>query len=542
MIGSILRKDVRLLWPLVAVVAGIQAGFEWASFKTGLPGANAVAGDLLRPLALAWNFGIVALAVAAVQEDPLPGVDEDWLIRPIPRTGLLLSKLIFILVAVALPMLLLNVAHAVAMGFPLGSSFAHALGKELYVFLCLVVPAMALAALTRNLAQLVLLAAALVLAWALGLVVSSALLGLDRCPTCNTGLSWLQHLLQHGVVLAGAIVILILQYYRRRTHLARILAVAGTSALAFVQLPWSSAFAMQQRLAVRADAPNAVSIVIGGEAQPTARLGGEPLPTEAAHRATRAFLRGDVDSVAEGLGQLARGSAEMVAVALPQRVTGLAPDQVLLIDRSEVFLADGAGRILYRHSNAAQAPGPFLVSPPDATVTGDAPDLIDQSVLLPLSAYTQARASRGTLQLSYSLTLMGLAVQYRMSALEGRLRTPALGLCRSTAERTLVRLRCQQLGNAPSCFSATLYAADGRHNPTEWACTPDYRTHVPDPQQILSFAGLELPIHDPAGLARYAVEASGLPGAQLALRIYAPLRHFSQLSRLSAPSADVRPE
>ena len=109
---------------MVAVVVAIQIGYEWAVFSSGLFGENPAAEALLRPLTLAWFIGIAALTAAVVHQDPIPGVDQDWLIRPLNRTQLLLAKMIFLALAISVPMFILNLAHALAMGMPFVAS-AH---------------------------------------------------------------------------------------------------------------------------------------------------------------------------------------------------------------------------------------------------------------------------------------------------------------------------------------------------------------------------------------------------------------------------------
>ena len=73
MIWSIFKKDWTLLWPLAVLVTLIQIAFEWAVYKFGFFGAAPLARELLRLLTPAWYIGVVALAVAVVHEDTIPG-------------------------------------------------------------------------------------------------------------------------------------------------------------------------------------------------------------------------------------------------------------------------------------------------------------------------------------------------------------------------------------------------------------------------------------------------------------------------------------
>src|SRR5450631_2308168 len=326
MIRYILKKDWLLLWPMIALVVAIQAGLEWAGFGAGLFGDNPAAVELLRPLMLAWYFGIAALAVAVVQLDAIPGVDQDWLIRPLKRGDLLLAKIVFLLLTVCAPMFAFNLIHAMAMGFPLVAAVNALLGKEIYFFMFFVIPVLALAATTRNMTEMSLLCAALIVVYAAGSAASAFLLGLNRCPTCDSGLSWLQHLLQHIGVLCGSIVILALQYFGRRTALSRVIALCGAIVVVFAQLPWHLAFAIQQLVSGEAGSPIAVTLAAVPDAVTVETRGFEALPAAATgRRATRALLRGDVDQAMQYVRGISRTAAS-AALDLPMRVSGVSPE------------------------------------------------------------------------------------------------------------------------------------------------------------------------------------------------------------------------
>ena len=63
-----------------------------------------------------------ALVVMVVQQDAIPGLCQDWLVRPIRRRDLLLSKVLFVVLAAQGPIFLMEVAQGLAAGFPLGQS------------------------------------------------------------------------------------------------------------------------------------------------------------------------------------------------------------------------------------------------------------------------------------------------------------------------------------------------------------------------------------------------------------------------------------
>jgi hypothetical protein len=532
MIRHIFKKDWALLWPLAALVTAIQIAFEWTAFKSELATPNPVAVQLVLLLANAWMVGLLALTVAVIHEDPIPGAEQDWLVRPLRRTDLLLAKLLFILVTVITPMLVLNLAHGIAAGFVPQLLFKHVVLKELYVFVCLIVPAMALASTTRNMTDLFVLAAGLIVLYAASLWLSAIAIGADRCPTCASGLSWQQHLLQHAGILAGSAIILGLQYYGRLTNTARAVAAIGVVLLVFAQLPWNFAFAVQSRLsgsAAAAAAP-AVGLQVDLEAEgATGAKGNGTRKPPIIREVTRALLQGNVDAAVMSLRQLGRPPDAPVLLDLPLRISGLAQDQMLLLDRTDLRLRDAAGRVLYQGKNAAGYTGPLI---PDSEEVSLSPGLVHQIVAIPVAIYRQARPRAAQLQLEYSLTLVSVGAQHELRALNGELRAPDLGLCRSRWEKNNIQLRCQQLGPLPFCYSATLYAPDGRHNPAVLECAPDYRPAIPPISNVLYFAGTDLPISDPSGLAHYPVDVAELPQARVVFQVYAARDHFRRTVEL----------
>ena len=93
---NILKKDWRLLWPLIAALTVLQgllafARFRAGQFLNGLPTA---------PMAVLELLAVAIVIILVVHQDPIPGVRQDWLVRPIARGDLFLAKLIFVVVLV----------------------------------------------------------------------------------------------------------------------------------------------------------------------------------------------------------------------------------------------------------------------------------------------------------------------------------------------------------------------------------------------------------------------------------------------------------
>ncbi len=532
MIGKILHKDWRLLWPLVALVTLIQACLQWVWYRYGLFGEDPAARDLVGPLTFAWYAGICSLAIAVVQEDAVAALDRDWLIRPLRRRDLLAAKLIFVVATICLPMLALDVARALATGFSAAASLEQALIKESIVALWLLVPVVALSALASTLTELMILGAALIGLYAVVLSLSGLIGGTASCPTCDSGVAWVEQLMQHIGVLAGAGVILGLQYCRRSTRLSRGIAGLGVLALVLVQLPWSLAFAVQSRLSPAPDAAGSLRIAFNPK-QPLAfqapddphRAPTEQAPTDGAPTAgqvVRGLLTGDVDVAVRYFQQRDRRNPP-VRIDLPLRVSGLAAGQLLLVDRSQLQIAGEDGAVLYR----GVISGLLELAAGSPLETGRP---AEQAIDIPPRVYRLAAARTVRLQLGYSLTLMQLAAERRLPARNGELRAPEFGRCetRLSEDGGSIALRCQKLGAEPYCFSATLFGPSGNHDPVVLECESNYRPNLPGYVNVLQFYGVNVPVRDPFGLARYPVAPAEVAASYVLIQIYSARDHFQR--------------
>jgi hypothetical protein len=507
---------------MVALVAAIQVGFEWAVYRSEVSENDPAAKFLLHPLLLAWVVGIAALTAAVVHQDAIPGVDQDWLIRPLTRTRLLLAKLAFLALTICVPMFAVNVAHALAMEMPVASSLIAVLSKELFVFACFILPMAALASTTRNMTELIIFGAALVVVFASSLSLSAFFLGAAWCPTCETGMSWLQHALQHAGTLLGAVVILVLQYYWRRTAEARALAIAGAVALVFVQLSWSAAFVIEQWLTHAGGDAAAVTLEPGRELSNqdwTSAAGG----AFAVRQSRQLLLHGKVDQTLVYLRRRAHLDEAPVTLDLPLRLGGLSADELILVDRSQTHLFDADGRSSYQGTNAGASQGLITAHSGDAATPSD---LVNQSIDIPARIYRKASAAAMRLQIDYWLTLVQARAEHQVAALDGELRSADMGVCRTTVDHYVVHVHCTTIAQPPFCYSASLYGSDGHHDPEVVKCEPDYRRHWPTLYSALDVYGVDLPLRDRDGNDHY--DASDLASAYVLLRIYGERDHFKR--------------
>jgi len=97
MVWHIFKKDWKLLWTFVASVALVHWISVVIMHQLGLFGENPMLEMLEDTVPMLAYFGSMFLIVAIVHLDVLPGVRQDWLVRPISRRALLLEKFLFVI-------------------------------------------------------------------------------------------------------------------------------------------------------------------------------------------------------------------------------------------------------------------------------------------------------------------------------------------------------------------------------------------------------------------------------------------------------------
>ena len=247
MIWHIFKKDWKLLWPLVPLVALAHIATESLTLILGHfnePSDLASMGRLLFPmLAL---FGVTALTVMAVHQDRIPGDTQDWLTRPLGRRDVFLAKLLFVLVAVQVPLFAIDAAQWLWLGFPLAESLSAALAQGAATFCSVSLAALLLGSVTRNMTQAIFGGLGLIVLTGI-LVVLSNLLGQHGAPIVRSGLLWMRLAAWDLLAVLATIFVLPPLFARRHLLRARIM-IAGAAALAVAinVVPWRPLFAVQQ--------------------------------------------------------------------------------------------------------------------------------------------------------------------------------------------------------------------------------------------------------------------------------------------------------
>jgi hypothetical protein len=489
MIWHIFKKDWKLEWRLalgVALVQMILSGILWHD------GPN----TLVTILGLAAGLARVFLIVETVHNDPIPGVRQDWLVRPIRRSELLTAKILFTVLVVQGPVFAGDLAEALAEGFSFGASLEAAFSRSLYMLLTFSLPVLAVSSFTKNLLE--------VLASGVFIVVVVALAqGFTLGPPApqrlvDTGVGWMAESACLLVLSALVAAILLLQFRRRMTTASRFWAAIGTVALLGVlTIPWQpAAFALQSRLSPAPRAGSNLVIVFDASAAPL------PRAQRGGSVAGRATLR------------------------IPLSVAGLPEGSILASDHYEMNLIDSQGVVRAKSQSLQFERGELTTGRED-----QGPFYV--TVAMNMEDYLRLRDQKVRVELNYSLSLMQLADSYALPATNGNERLPGFGWCRTHVNQLgdSIVVNCMQAGRRPDCYSEVLeHTPSGRHNSPMSDCSDrDYSPYFAQsyPDSVVRF-GRQLPFHDPISNTPYEVDAPDIGEAQVVIRNYRTVDHFTR--------------
>jgi hypothetical protein len=502
MIWHIFKKDVRLLWPLVAGVASVHFALATVLFKLGHFGGIPALNRIVDPLMIIGMLGTGFLIAAVVHQDAIPGVRQDWLVRPVKRRDLLLAKLLFVLLMVQGPILAADFLHALASGFPLSESFGTAISRSGYILLGFSLPLLAFASLTRNFMEAIVGGVAVFTGFGAFMMLFQR--GRPLFVATGTGVQWVSESTWFTITLLGVALVLALQYFRRRTMQARwLMGTAILLCLCTAFIPWQAAFAIQQQRSPSLGSSGAVVVAFEHVQGKLHRPGG-----------LNTYQPGPRSRIGEG----------DVFVYLPLRIAGLPDGTVLRADHAEVRLISP--------DRGAKSIEPFDNLEVRKEGHSESEKRTYYGIRVPGDIYALVIDQPIRIEVDYSLTLFSLAASHALPALNGEQRMPDLGWCATKVNfsGTTVNLRCLQAGKAPSCSTLFLeHPPSGRRNPAISACSPDYspylRRSLPD---AMGRFGRNLPFRDPSGLAQYPVDGPQLAESQVVVRTYQPLDHFTR--------------
>lgn len=390
----IFKKDSRHLWKEILVVTGMIAAFAYlgahsrpvlTSYALPIDRLDAIY-PLLLPLA--WWY----LIAAVVHEERILGDRQFWLTRPYRRGSLLAAKVLFVLTYLNLPMLLADCVILAAHGFKAWSYLPGLLVRQLLLLLVWFLPFVALATVTENLRQFLLLLVVIPVLYLVTAVVG-------RLPAFllywGHG-EWIPISAMIVVVVAGTFLILRLQYLQRRPTLARGIAICALPlALAAPSFfPRSMAYAAQLALTHRQAVPASVVLSL----DPTRKDGQD-----------RNNLVTD-------------GEPGAVELDFPLRATGIPQDLDLIADNLAVKLRTADG-------NSLSTTGRSLMF-------SDRNGRLWMKVHVGEAALQKVRNNRVTVKTSAYLTLLGHSGATLIPAGAKSMEVPGIGRCSLLPENT----------------------------------------------------------------------------------------------------------
>jgi hypothetical protein len=499
MIWHIFKKDAKLLWWLAAIVAVLRFA-ELAVVQISGLFPTQRGRNLMMLLALGGLLGVGFAICAVVHQDAIPGVRQDWLVRPIRRRDLLASKLLFVVAMIQFPIFLGDLIQALLTGTSPVASITSALSRSIFLLLLVDIPLLAFASVTRNFLEAVTGGVAI-----FGIFGTCAMLflgdpGRRFQPTFGTGVEWVTVSSLALTLSIGSAALLGLQYFQRRTLLARCVTGAVTLlGILATFVPWTPAFAIQKTLS---PSPNSAAGV---------NISFQPSLGRYRRGADFPVLRaGDVQAW----------------VFLPIDFSGLPDDSGVQVDRPSVsVIGPGGGSIaqlVASRISVRRNPGD------NPTQSGY------QMLAVPGDLYRQIKNQSVRLEIDYSLTLFKSAFSHSLPAVNANVHVPGAGWCatRVNPAETAVQLSCEQGGRPPDCLSINLeHLSSGRKTPDRLNCEQADYGPFPSWQLLpdgLAHFGGALAFRDPNGFATFPVIGSMLPESELVMHVYRAAEHFTR--------------
>jgi hypothetical protein len=449
-------------------------------------------------------FASMFLIGAIVHLDSIPGVRQDWLVRPISRRDLVVEKFLFVVLMVIGPIFAAVLLQGLANKFSFRLSLVAAIWQFSFLLFAFTLPLFSFASVTRNMTQAFILGCGCTFI-IFGFQTIAGYLNWRAHGTLESiawsGIGWVGETARFAVSAAAATIILGLQYFRRKTFFSRGMVVLfGLVLLATQFIPWKVAFAIEQKLSPKPGAGESAVVAFDLGLKKFQSPSGLGASSEQGRR--------------YNLG-------EHTSVFLPLQVAGIHEDAFLLTDLVGVRLIAPGGKVAF-HGRGER------LEFAEAALN----NLAFQEIQVPASVYRDIKDQPVRAEVDYSLTLFGLKQSYSVAALDGDERMPGFGWCETKMNEieTAVQLRCMQPGKGPTC--ATLFLENvttGQRNPPRSSCHGDYSPYsgwyFGD---NMAHFGANIPFRDPSGLAKFPVDGPQLPQSRIVIRVYEPEDHFTR--------------
>jgi hypothetical protein len=530
MVWHFFRKDTRLLWPLALAVVALQALCALRTSALGYFDEPPVLERLTFFLPYLIYLGVAIVAVTVVQQEPLSGTQEDWVIRPIRRRDLVLSKVLFVLLMVNIPLMFIDVVQQLALHFPVSVSIGVALFRFLVMVAAVSLPALLLGAVTRSIIDAFVFGIASTIGFTFLTMfatsaVSPEMFGIGG----QAGMSWISVAAAGMVMSLGGAAVLAFQYLTRRTFVARGigLAVVLAALCTFISLPRTAVIAAQE--AVWGASGNSAIKLSFDSARPLADT--KPEQSLNYGPAVPAAV------VAARAADLARTGGQMEQVRLPLSISGLPTGNVLFADRAAVRISAVTGKRLYEGAGVCirgsmgwgvdcRDNGLEVRSKPV-----DGAELqYEQRLNLPSAVYNRIKDEPVRVEISYVLTRFAPQPSQQIGAVGDLKSLTEMGSCATRIDRDgdEVELACLSDVEVPSCTGVVLEDPQtNQRNPGMHLCSLNYGPfHHAFLEDAVGRSQLSIPFRDLSGLVHYPVDGAAIERARIVLTAFDPVEHF----------------
>lgn len=268
---QIFKKDVAHLWTQILIFGATLILFacEDPAYVKHEPGTDTGIEALLY---LILPLSCWLLVTSLIQEERPIGDEQYWLTRPFSLADLLGAKILFLLLCVIAPVFLCQTIVLSVIPQSPGLDIGALVARNAFLLIWYVLPAAAVAAVTKNLGQAF-------LRCLLVLILLGAFMSVPFRSGWN-GLTWIRETLAAIAALCGSAAVIVLQYTRRRTAVGRG-CLAGAAVLVAIVLalpPFQAAFVIQSWFSKERVSPQEARITLDshhGTAKNTA-YAGEP--------------------------------------------------------------------------------------------------------------------------------------------------------------------------------------------------------------------------------------------------------------------------
>lgn len=462
---AIVRKDLRGLLPLVLLAATV---FLLQALVAGLDAS--ATGDLALLTTVQANTYWLGYALAclllisALQQDPASSLSHDWLTRPVPRGDWLLARLLFLLVAIVLPIVLGRLVLFLSQGHGLWQSLALAGAVEKLPAMLAVPLLSAVALLTPTLRRTLALGVAILFVFLLPAWSATrpllAMVGIDLGQEFY-GVMWLQGVPLFMAGVLGSAGVFWWLYVRRNARGAAA-ALTASVVLSFLSmyppawlLDWDRAVAILRSLINTADdsLEHAVHLEFAQACLPATPVDG-PWAAGAGAPLLQQALWTSAELRAAGAGALTFSSRvrsrDILAQWLPSALTGsdLRVDWRVDRIRAQALLVTDA------------LPKPVPLRRSLTAVNRFAPSAaVETDYWLVPGELAPLLTGAAPAQLHFVFDVALLAPQPHELPVDNRLHElPGLGSCRARADETAnaIDIECLQRGPHPDLLSAEL--------------------------------------------------------------------------------------